>query len=1692
MRKILLFVFVFVNAIAHAQNYNNEWIDYTKTYYKFKVAGNGLHRIGQPVLQSAGIAATPAQHFQLWRNGVQVPLFTSVATGTLGAADYIEFWGEMNDGKMDNDMYNIAAHHINRKWNLINDTASYFLTIEPNAALNLRLSNTPNNVATNTLPVETNFMHKVGEYGKTIINPGFAAVVGENLHASAYDNGEGWTGGDIYPGNQHLTNFNNLYPDLSASTMPSYTIGSSGNALNPRSVQTKINSTQVIDQQMDYFTSGVYNVTFPLSLLASGNAALITINNSSNGNDRMVVAYQEITYPRLFNFGGASNFDFELAPSAVGNYLEITNFNTAATTPILYDVTNGKRYVAVVAGATLKFVLEPSATKRKLVLVNQSSSNYTSVTSLQSKAFTNFMAAANQWDYLILSSKFLHSNTSSSNVVEKYKAYRSSVLGGSFNVKIVDADDLYDQYSFGIDKHPIALRNYFRQARNVFSVTPKFILIIGRGTSYNESWAGWNQPYLDILNQIPTFGYPASDNLLTANPNTSIQTTPIGRLGAIYPSEVEVYLEKLKQYDQAQADMNFTIANKAWMLNGTFVAGSSEPFLQGLIDQYQTQYMNYWRDTSIGGEANLFTKTQAGGVVPLTNSFMEQLWNTGHSVVEYFGHSSATTLEFNLDDPNAYTNAGKYPLMVINGCNAGNYFVNNPFRITTNNNQTLSEKFVFAPNRGSIGFLASSHFGVVNYLHYYNTNFFKNASTTDYGKSIGEIMKTTTQGMFSLTGTTDFYSKMHAEQIMIQGDPAIKLNTSYPKPDYVIEEQTVKVNPSFISVAEPSFKVNVYYMNLGRAIVDSFNISVKRQYPSGIIETVYNRRVKAANYADTLSFNFDIQALRDKGPNKITICLDGDNEISEMSEINNCITKDVFIFEDEARPVHPYNYAIVNQLPVKLSASSADPLALNRTYLMELDTTELFNSPSKVTQSLVQNGGLLEFAPINNLINNTVYYWRVAPQTNTGTPNWNVSSFTYINGSSYGFNQGHVYQHHKSEYNKIKLDSATRRFNFDSVGVNISIRNGVWPTAAFEEGHATVSVNQDAYIRGICGPNHIVFNVFNPVTGQPWINNPLFTPGLYNSEAACFYGREYNFNYTINSPVTRKHAMDFIDAVPNGYYIVIRNTSLQPWWFGTAVDDYVSTWQADQSLYGAGNSLYHKLKNLGCTQIDSFTKLRSYIFVARKGMNSTYPTRQVMSEGEWDRISLATTIVIPDSVGYVTSPKFGPAKNWKEVHWRGNTIDAAPGDIAKLTLIGVRPTGVEDSLTTLDQTQLDFNIQNISAIQYPYLRLKMRNVDTSNGTPWQLNYWRLNYDPIPEGAVAPNITLQIKDSVDVGEPLQVKLAFKNISYAAFDSIKVKMIVLDRNSSPVTFVLPKQKPLAIGDVLTIDYTIPTVNFSGINSLYVDVNPDNDQPEQFHFNNFLFKNFFVRPDNYNPLLDVTFDGVHILNKDIVSSKPNIVIKLKDESKFLALDDPNGFTIQLRYPNAAQGVLKTFAWGTDTLKFIPANLSGGDNTATAQFNPTLLEDGDYELIVKGKDKTGNKSGDLEYKIIFKVINKPMISNMLNYPNPFTTSTAFVFTITGKEVPQNIKIEIMTITGKIVRQITKAELGTLRIGRNITEFKWDGTDQYGAKVANGVYLYRVVTNLNGKSLEKFKLGEDDKTDQYFNKGYGKMVLIR
>ena len=139
MKKLLLSFFILFALKANAQ-LNNSWIDYSKTYYKFTLAKDTLCRIPQTAIAVLGLSSVNADHFQLWRNGQQVRLYTSVSNAPLGAADYIEFWGEMNDGKADKMLYRNPDFQLNDKYSLETDTAAYFLTVN-SASTNLRYTN---------------------------------------------------------------------------------------------------------------------------------------------------------------------------------------------------------------------------------------------------------------------------------------------------------------------------------------------------------------------------------------------------------------------------------------------------------------------------------------------------------------------------------------------------------------------------------------------------------------------------------------------------------------------------------------------------------------------------------------------------------------------------------------------------------------------------------------------------------------------------------------------------------------------------------------------------------------------------------------------------------------------------------------------------------------------------------------------------------------------------------------------------------------------------------------------------------------------------------------------------------------------------------------------------------------------------------------------------------------------------------------------------------------------------------------------------------------------------------------------------------------------------------------------------------------------------------------------------------------
>jgi len=1681
MKKIFV-LFILLSGIAAKAQYTNSWIDHSKTYYKFKVGATGVYRISGAQLSSLGLGDIPVEQFQLWRNGEEVPMYSSIASGTLGAGDFLEFWGVRNDGKMDTRLYREARFQQSDRHSLFTDSAAFFLTVNPGP--NKRFVQQTYSL-TNLPEKEKYFIYTFDTTFRNQINPGIYASVGQRVYSSAFDQGEMWTSANIGPNaslNLSIANMSVASEGPDASLL----VSAAGNSQKIRSVALSVNGNEFYQQLMDYFADSTFRVaSIPRSILTATTTVSVA-NRGTESGDQMVVSRIALTYPRLFSFSNLRNFEFTLEASATPKYLEINNFTHNAVAPVIYDLTNLERYpVDISTPGTFKVLLNPSPTPRRLVMVSQAPVNLRPVTFIQTRKFRDYRQAANQGNYLIITSPIIY-NGEAGNPVEKYRDYRNSVAGGSFNANIYDVTELEDQFAYGILKHPISIKEFLRFARENFSSPLQNVLLIGRGMTYSEFHPRQNNNAAHILNQVPTFGYPGSDNFLASNDmRNAIPATPIGRLAAVDAQEVESYLNKVKEYELVQKTPSCSIADKAWMKNVVQVTGASDADLGTLLCNYMDNYRGIITDTgSFGAKVTTFCKrTTSVGGQDAASARLAELFEEGMSALTYFGHSSATVLEFSISDPENYNNTGKYPVFFVNGCSAGNFFNWNATRTTGGMN--LTEKFVLTPNKGSIAFVASTSYGIVSYLNVYVNGLYKLITKNDYRATLGQSHIDAMKNILDRTGLDDLMGRMHSEQITLHGDPAIYMNT-FDKPDYNIEDAQIKLSPNFLTIAENKFDLKVRLFNTGKAISDSVRVHVVRRLPDDRTDTLFNEKIAGIRALDSLHFVVPIVATTDKGMNKIIVTIDPDNEFDELCESNNSVTKEFMIYGDDARPVYPYAYAIVNQPVDKFMASTSDPFGKLISYKIQVDTTELFNSPILVSQTISSTGGLLEFTPSVTWLDSTVYYWRTAVVPQDGSEEkWSVSSFLYLTNSTSGWSQAHYYQFKRNWYDQVEL-MPDRKLKFDVRDLALKVSQGVYPNLAPE-----IFLNDESLVVGGCGTylNSIGHMLINKSTGRQINNATVGTVGKYGSlNPLCpdngILGRNTFFFY-YNNPTWRDKARDFLDSVPNNTLILIWN------WGSTGYNsnpEFIDKWINDRQ--GGNTALYDVYKNLGLHAIDSFYHNVPFYFLLEKDEQGVL---KVLHQ-EAGEDGLSTFVARHNferllSNGVIKGVETSASGEWKSIHWDSEYGGAEP-DESVFRLYGIRSDFSESLLYESGDLRKDTTLDFVDPNIYKTLRLELHQNSTVTHIPRQLKYWRIVHDEVPEGALSANNYFSTRDTVEIGEQIDFKIAFKNISKTDFAKLKAKLIVIDNNNVSRDMGLQDLDELPAGQTDTLNIRIDTRQFPGNNTLFLDINPDNDQAEQYHFNNFLYRDLYVKPDQTNPLMDVTFDGQHILNRDIVSSKPLITIKLKDEAKYMPLVDKENILVTLKYLESG-GWTRTYTVDEDTLRFTPPTDANNDNTAVFEFRPHLLQDGEYEMTVKGKDASNNIAGSSEYKVNFQTYNKPMISNMLNYPNPFTTSTAFVFTLTGSEIPQNIRIQIMTITGKIVREITKDELGPIRIGRNITEFKWDGTDQYGQKLANGIYLYRVITSLNGNSMEKFK-AESDKTDKFFNQGYGKMYLMR
>lgn len=1633
LKRILVVLLYFSTSISMAQNYGNEWIAMNQTYYRFSIPTTGIYHITLQQLQQAGVPVNSnnPQNIQLFYNGQEIPCY--IKGESTGLLEYIEFFAQKNTGWFDVEIYDKPENQTNPYYSMITDTAAVFITWNSSFS-NRRM----------TLETDQNFTgYSAAPYCRYQSLVQYTGRYFESWPDCQYTEAEGWAD------NNAISLGNTVTKNIST---PKCVANGSPVSIDWSLLTYSVNSHHLKITGPDFITDTIFSTyktikkSYSLTNITLSSQTPInfeSINDVNALTDYSAVSYISITYPRSFANITENSFLFSLPASpSKKTYLEFPGLSSGNYS--LFDVSRGIKISVISEGGLHKSLVPASANEIQLVLVKNE--GLLLPTQIRLSVMVNHASKNKQ--HLILSHPKLWVQA------EEYANYRQAYL--------INAEYLYDQFGYGIRKHPIAIRNFLRYIVSNWTTLPTDLFIIGKGVNIgpresNSIVETRNNPAAFNASLVPSMGYTASDELLGMGvKGTRLESfIPIGRLAAQNGSQVSNYLEKVQQFEQNEP--------AEWMKHLIHFGGGINNSEQNLFEDYLNSYRLIANDTLFGGYVSTFLKKSSDPITISRNDSITGLVNNGVSLMTFFGHGSASGFDQNIDDPSAYQNQGKYPLMLANSCYSGDIHLYSQY--------STSENWVFIPEKGAIGFLAMVGQGYPSYLNMFTTQFYRQLSSLSYGKPIGSIINEAKKAM-QVNATLGHIFNETVHSFTLHGDPAVVLN-SFPLPDLSMIPEQVFFTPANITTEQDSFYINVVPVNISRTSSQPFIIDVQRTFQDGGSAN-YQAVVNGLFYKDTVRIKLPVDFIKGQGLNEFFIRLDVQNQWEELSELNNTASVNTFISSSDIIPVIPYEYSVYPLTNPILKASTGNALSVEQTSIFEIDTTQLFNSPLLISQEITHSGGVVEWQPGISFNQQTPYFWRAGKKNTSEPMKWSTSSFAVEAGKS-GWQQKNMGQLVANQYKFIEPNASSNKFEFAIAPKSVRCHNIGSPNSSnyTDIGYEVDGIGDYSSCEAASA---LLVAVIDSTTLIPWQSDRGdFGQGNYPKCSSRNRPDNYYVFHLSSVQADLDASLDNLvnlieNEVPDGFYILIYSFiagNFQLW----RERHYEALLE-----WGASNDIRFLQNN------------QPYIFFSQKGNPSL---GQEVSGTSTETIDLYTDIKSNFTYGTIASIPVGPSTQWKTLSWNFTTVEANPNEVANLQVYGIDPFG--NSILLMDSiTQNETDLSSISANSYPYIKLQFYTRDEEYETPAQLKSWKVLYEPVTDLAINPQKEWSFySDSIQEGDKCRVKVAFENIGPIAVDSLLVSYWLLDAANNQQSISRHRVSPLAAGESVIDSVEFNTLNHRGKNQLWIEINPETtsqagfDQLEQYHFNNLANKPFYVQKDERNPLLDVTFDGIHIMDGDLVSAKPEIMVQLNDENKFIILNDTSLFSLYIK--SRQTGIEnKLDITGNPDISFIPAQLP--ENKAHIRYQANFTQDGTYELRVQAKDATGNESGLYDYLISFQVINENTITNVFNYPNPFSTSTQFVFELTGSEIPDELRIEILTVTGKIVKVIYMEELGPITIGKNITQYTWNGTDMFGDALANGVYFYRVFARMQGKELKM----RDTGTNQYFKNGFGKMYLMR
>jgi len=847
-------------------------------------------------------------------------------------------------------------------------------------------------------------------------------------------------------------------------------------------------------------------------------------------------------------------------------------------------------------------------------------------------------------------------------------------------------------------------------------------------------------------------------------------------------------------------------------------------------------------------------------------------------------------------------------------------------------------------------------------------------------------------------------------QYTLLGDPCVGLALP-DKPELVVKTDNIIFSNDFPNEMDFQITIDIKIDNFGLFTSDIVKVSIYDEYEGeGIFPIKENIEVEPIGTQDTISVNWEIY--QKEGKHRIIVRVDPENIIDEVNEENNTAERDITVFSSGVTLLKPPNFSRVNTEEVKLEAfCHSQEVSPIRTLEFEADTSENFHLPF-YTSGPIPEKLVTTDVTVNLPYDKTIYYWRVRSFDGLNYSRWGESVFY----SDFESDSGFVWIQNGKMFEENLVDNLKIDGDIVLAPRDILLRS---ESAGFSDGdYAMLYVDKDVITVAEYDTTLLPIRFYNQ--------------GFYTAvidEKTGQLQKAVHFNTHRFSEHSDAMA-DFIDSAEENRIVMCG-----------VVSDGSSN---------LTNSAKDALKSIGSMLIDNLGFQDSYAIIGRRGAVPGSVPEQHKKAGTGRAVaedSISTLFLN----GSITSKIIDGAKGWKFL----SSVADVPGDGTELVLNVIafnKKMFTWDTIYKDISSNVEFDLSGINPNDYPKLKLNAQFSDDDGlDTPY-LSGWTLSYEPACDLSTNFKLVSIDKDSLLEGESVNIYADIYNIGFSPADSIVVRFFAVTEKGR-----FKFRDDLVLDNILQNEFKSANTEFNtsgykGNIKILVEVDPDNIINELSDFNNSGLISLSIMEDKEAPSIEVTFDGVTSIDGDYISQNPEILIRIKDNNPSGIKDTSN---VEIYLDNK-----KISFYNNPIIKFI-SQPTGGDISAEVIYTPSL-EDGEHKFKVIVTDVGQNSSF---YEVGFKVSSHLEITKVYNFPNPIDKDTYFTYVLT-KEA-EEVSIRLFTISGRLIKVLSNAPS---KAGYN--QIYWDGKDEDGDNLANGVYFYKIIAKSGDENfsfLEKF-----------------------